>query len=270
MTDPHRPYRPPLYLWLVAALALAVGGFSFFGEVTRQNDGTDVRVDPTLPADLQADLLAAARTAYGLMQTPQFERALRAAAGQGPVYIARDRPRGDVDEVLARLRGEGRYLPLRLVLMSDSQVRFARHYAAGGGIGYFTQAGEIHIPPAVAAQWRAGDLVERSCAINTLAHEIAHTVSISPLVFTPAFTDTNAARPAIAGRTPGESPIASYLIGSAAQCAWLAREGRIAETELAACVEVFGTAGFNDRCTAFSAGESVRERPGLPPPMRRL
>ncbi|HMP62709.1 MAG TPA: hypothetical protein PKA17_06450, partial [Phenylobacterium sp.] len=106
MTDPHRPYRPPLYLWLVAALALAV-------------------VDPPLPADLQADLLAAARTAYGLTQTPQFERALRAAAGQGPVYIARDRPRGDVDEVLARLRGEGRYLPLRLVLMSDSQVRFA-------------------------------------------------------------------------------------------------------------------------------------------------
>lgn len=270
MAHPHHPYRPPLYLWLLAALAVLVGGFSFLQEVTRQNDGSDIAVDETLPAVVQIDMRAAAGAAYALLQTDTFEIALRAGAGNGPIYIARDQPRGDVDAILARLRGQGRYLPVRLVLMSPAEVRFARHYAAGGGVGYFTQDGEIHIPPAVIAQWRSADPVERSCAINTLAHEIAHTVSVSPFVFTPAFTDTNAEQPTIPGRRPGESPIASYLIGSAAQCAWLVREGRLAARDLGACVQVFGTAGFNDRCASFGRGEPVRERLGLPPPMRGL
>ena len=108
--------------------------------------------------------------------------------------------------------------------MTQGEANAAWHYAAGGGVGYFTQDGEIHLPPEVVAQWRAEDPVVRSCALNTLAHEIAHTVSVSPFVFTPAFTDTSLDTPRIPGRRPGESPIGSYLIGSAAQCAWLARQ----------------------------------------------
>ncbi|MBA4792322.1 MAG: hypothetical protein H2041_01505 [Phenylobacterium sp.] len=263
-------YRPPRHLLIVAALALLVGGMSLVREVTRQNDGSDLKVAEDLPPAVRADLLDAAQTAYGLFDTPQFAQALAAGAGGQPIYISRDRRAGSVAEVLERLRSEGRFLPVRLVLMTQGEANAAWHYAAGGGVGYFTQDGEIHLPPEVAAQWRAEDPVVRSCALNTLAHEIAHTVSVSPFVFTPAFTDTSLDAPTIPGRRPGESPIGSYLIGSAAQCAWLARQGRIEDAELGACVEVFGAAGFNDRCAAFGGGEPVRERAGLPPPMPGL
>ena len=263
-------YRPPRHLLIVAVLALLVGGLSLAREVTRQNDGSDLRVAEDLPPAVRADLLDAAQAAYGLFDTPQFAQALAAGAGGQAIYISRDRRAGSVADVLERLRGEGRFLPVRLVLMTQGEANAAWHYAAGGGMGYFSQDGEIHLPPEVVVQWRAQDPVVRSCALNTLAHEIAHTVSVSPFVFTPAFTDTSLDQPRIPGRRPGESPIGSYLIGSAAQCAWLAREGRIEEAERGHCVEVFGTAGFNDRCEAFGAGEPVRERAGLPPRMPGL
>jgi len=263
-------YRPPRHLLIVAALALLVGGLSLVREVTRQNDGSDLKVADALPPAVRADLLDAAQTAYSLFDTPQFAHAVTAGAGGQPIYVSRDRRAGAVADVLERLRGEGRFLPVRLVLMTQGQANAAWHYAAGGGIGFFSQDGEIHLPPEVVVQWRARDPVVRSCALNTLAHEIAHTVSVSPFVFTPAFTDTSLDAPTIPGRRPGESPIGSYLIGSAAQCAWLAREGRIEEAELSACVDVFGTSGFNDRCAAFAGGEPVRERAGLPPRMPGL
>lgn len=270
MTNKAHDYRPPAYLWLVAALALAVGGWSLFGEVTGQNDGTDLRVDQTLPPAVQQELLEVAGAAYSILQTDVFAAALRAGAGDQDIYIARDRPSGDAEAVLERLRGEGRFLPVRLVLMSLAQARSVSHYAAGGGVGYITQDGEIHLPPDVVVNWRSADPVQRSCAINTLAHEIAHTVSVSPLVFTAGFTDTSLTERVIPGRRPGAGPVASYLIGSAAQCAWLERQGRIARADLAACVEVFGAAGFNDRCEAFGRGQPVRERPGLSRPMPGL
>ncbi len=269
--EPQREtYRPPWLLWVVAALALLVGGLSLYREVTDQNDGSDLRADPRLAPVHQAQLLAAARSAYAILRTPEFATALQAAAEGQAIYASRDREEQPAEVILDDLTGRGRYLPVRLIMMDPTAAESLEHYAAGGGLGYVSQDGEIHLPPDVLADWAADDLVRRSCAINTLAHEIAHTISISPFVFTPAFTDTRLGERAIPRRGAGHSPVASYLIGSAAQCAWLQQQGRIAPGEVRACVEVFGTRGFNDRCGAFTAGEPIRERPGLPPPMRPL
>jgi len=269
--EPQREtYRPPWLLWVVAALAILVGGLSLYREVTGQNDGSDLRADSRLAPAYQAQLLEAARTAYAILRTPEFAAALTGAAGDQPIYVSRDRGERTAESVLEDLTGRGRYLPVQLIMMDPAAAQSGWHYAAGGGLGYVSQDGEIHLPPDVLADWAADDLVRRSCAVNTLAHEIAHTISISPFVFTPAFTDTRLGERAIPRRGAGDSPVASYLIGSAAQCAWLQQQGRIAASEVRACVEVFGTRGFNDRCRAFAAGEPVRDRPGLPPPMRPL
>ncbi|MDP1617296.1 hypothetical protein [Phenylobacterium sp.] len=270
MKPDRETYRPPWLLWAVAALAILVGGLSLYREVTGQNDGSDLRADPRLAPVHQAQLLEVARTAYALLRTPEFAAVLKAAADDQPVYVSRDRGERSAEAVLADLTGRGRYLPVRLVMMDPYAPGARGHYAAGGGVGYVSQDGEIHLPPDVLADWASGDLVRQSCALNTLAHEIAHTISISPFVFTPAFTDTRIGERAIPRRDGGDSPVASYLIGSAAQCAWLQQQGRIVASEVRACVNVFGTRGFNDRCRAFTADEPIRERPGLPPPMRPL
>jgi len=269
--EPQREtYRPPWLLWVVAALAIVVGGLSLYREITAQNDGSDLRADARLAPLHQAQLLEAARAAYAILRTPEFAAALNGAAGDRMIYVSRDRGERSAEVVLEDLTGRGRYLPVRLIMMDPAAPQSRGHYAAGGGLGYVSQDGEIHLPLDVLADWAADDLVQRSCAINTLAHEIAHTISISPFVFTPAFTDTRLGERAIPRRGEGDSPVASYLIGSAAQCAWLQQQGRIAASEVGACVEVFGARGFNDRCAAFTAGEPVQERPGLPPPMRPL
>ncbi|MDO8408607.1 MAG: hypothetical protein Q7S93_00870 [Phenylobacterium sp.] len=269
--EPQREtYRPPWLLWVVAALAILVGGLSLYREITGQNDGSDLRADPRLAPVHQAQLLEAARAAYAILRTPEFAAALKEVAGDQPIYVSRGRGERSAEVVLDGLTGRGRYLPVRLIMMDPTRAESRSHYAAGGGLGYVSQDGEIHLPPEVLADWSADDPVRRSCAINTLAHEIAHTISISPFVFTPAFTDTRLGERAIPRRGEGDSPVASYLIGSAAQCAWLRQQGRIVAGEVRACVEVFGTRGFNDRCTAFGPGEPIRERPDLPPPMRPL
>jgi hypothetical protein len=269
--EPQREtYRPPWLLWVVAALAVLVGGLSLYREVTGQNDGSDLKVDARLAPVHQAELLEAARAAYAILRTPEFATALTGVAGDRKIYVSRSRGERSAELVLEDLTGRGRYLPVRLVMMDPYAPGARGHYAAGGGLGYVSQDGEIHLPPDVLADWTADDLVRRSCAINTLAHEIAHTISISPFVFTPAFTDTRLGERAIPRRDGGDSPVASYLIGSAAQCAWLQQQGRIEASDVRACIEVFGTRGFNDRCAAFALGEPVRERPGLPPPMRPL
>ena len=81
-----------------------------------------------------------------------------------------------------------------------------------------------------------------------------------------AFTDTNETERRIADRRHPDTPVASYLIGSVAQCTWLERQGRIGRADIPACVETFGVAAFNwERCGQFAGGEPVAPRPGLPP-----
>ncbi len=105
---------------------------------------------------------------------------------------------------------------------------------------------------------QSGDIVDHSCAINTVAHEIAHTVSTSGNLYEIAFVDG-------AGRSNKSTPLASYLIGSVAQCTYLEQNGRIDSSQVAQCVEIFGTHNFNNaRCPSFSGGRRVEARSNLP------
>jgi hypothetical protein len=68
-------------------------------------------------------------------------------------------------------------------------------------------------------------------------------------------------------RADKAAPLASYLIGSVAQCTYLQEIGRVPAGGLGACVAVFGTRNFNNaRCNRFTNGEAVEERADLPAP----
>ena len=79
-----------------------------------------------------------------------------------------------------------------------------------------------------------GNQVERSCAINTMAHEITHTLTNMPgPPFTYLFTDNGPA---------GSTAVATLLIGAAAQCTFLRNAGRITtDAQFTSCVAKFGT-----------------------------
>lgn len=77
-------------------------------------------------------------------------------------------------------------------------------------------------------------VVQRSCAINTVAHELAHTLLAEPrgaMVFTDG--DSEAAPSRLNGTT------GSYVLGQLAQCTYLQRQGRITKAQVAQCMPVF-------------------------------
>ncbi|MGE6761609.1 hypothetical protein ACQKGO_26595 [Corallococcus interemptor] len=105
-----------------------------------------------------------------------------------------------------------------------------------------------------------GNEVEKSCAINTLAHEISHTLSHAPSQYLEYFLDTGGTGP----EKPGE-PYASYLLGTLAQCTYLQGKGRIKAEELPACLAVFGVDQFkSNSCNDYPDGTPLRQAP--PPP----
>jgi hypothetical protein len=111
-------------------------------------------------------------------------------------------------------------------------------------------------------RWKQTNVVDRSCAISTMAHEMTHAISREAGRYRYAIEDTG-----IAFRTDKTTPLGSYLIGSVAQCTWLQRLTRIGSRDVAKCVAVFGTQNFNsNRCPQFADGQAVEERDGLAPP----
>jgi len=155
--------------------------------------------------------------------------------------------------------GEQR-VPAAVTLVGDRNYFFALTGATGDGktASMALGRGNLYI------NWVTKDEVHRSCGINTVVHEMSHLIFAggkpvehgSQLVL-----DQGAA----AGAAPGDA-VASYLIGTVAQCTWLQKRSRVPPEGLQDCIAVFGHRGFNSlRCDKFSNGEPVKPRNGLPP-----
>lgn len=205
--------------------------------------------------------------AYDLLRSDAFRDAMTGLEDRYPAVYARNAaqavsPRQIADIVGLKPPGS-RYAPVQAAVVEGG----GPHLGAAGEAGYTSgRDADVLISRPVLAQFTSGDVVRRSCAINVAAHEYAHTISLTPVSLTNAFTDTNERQRWIANRRDPETPVASYLIGAVAQCVWLARQGRIGRDEIPACVEVFGVRAFNwARCGAFEGGKPVASRPDLPP-----
>lgn len=105
--------------------------------------------------------------------------------------------------------------------------------------------GRVHLD-----RYVTGDIVEKSCAINTMTHEISHTLSISSTKLQSYFLDIPA------GLAPPGVPSASYFIGTVAQCTYLQKNGRITKDQFEGCMAVFVAQPFpSSRCDDFPDGK---------------
>jgi len=86
-------------------------------------------------------------------------------------------------------------------------------------------------------RWRTGTPNGRSCAVNTLAHEITHTIPKTAGSGYYLFADRGR-------KDEPKQALVSYVVGSVAQCTMLENEGALGGS-FPACVEKWGTNGFN-------------------------
>ena len=112
--------------------------------------------------------------------------------------------------------------------------------------------------------WRQNNLVHRSCAVNTVAHELTHLISSSPDSFE---LKDQVLRDWGAGNLSDARPVASYLLGTVAQCTWLQKAGYQPEVDITKCLAAFGHRGFNGlRCTKYPMGTPIEDYASLPSP----
>jgi hypothetical protein len=256
-------------LWAFLAAIVMVGWIAWDNraEDTRPDRTPYGRVVGTGSQAEATELTKLLEDAYATLRSPEFRSNLLALQERYPAVYARDAEQAAtiprIASIVALEPSGARFAPAQVELVENSSGGLG---AAGEG-AVSGRYSDILIERIVLAAYGRPDPVARSCAINVAAHEYAHTIVVTPMGYGNAFADTKAGQGAIPNRQRAGTPVASYLIGSVAQCTWLAKQGRIGQGDVAGCVEVFGTAAFNwDRCGQFAGGGPVAERPGLPPP----
>lgn len=270
---PERPGFRASGLWAVLAAVVMLGWTAWENRAEDTAPGRDP-YDRVLGAQDGAEnqaLTALLKDAFAVLRSPEFRTNLLALEGRYPSVYARDAEQAaSIPRIASIVSLEpvgSRFAPAQVALVDGEAGGLG---AAGEGVASGRYS-DILIERIVLAAWGRPDAVARSCAINVAAHEYAHTIVLTPMGYGNAFTDTKTDEDAIPNRQVSGTPVASYLIGSVAQCTWLAQQGRIGREDVAACVNVFGTAAFNwSRCGQFVGGEPVAERPGLPPPAPSL
>lgn len=234
-----------------------------------------VYIDAVTSEQERRELNALIRDASDVLASPLFRANLASLAAEYPVVFASPTRATlsvtGVLDILTLTAPGARQAPTAVALVGGEAY-------GGGDFNYTARTGTTGAYPSQPSassmslgrvsmyryrRWNAaspatGDVVDHACAINTMAHEISHTIYMGPV--DQAFVDT-------IGRTDKTAPLASYLIGSAAQCTYLQSRGRIAAADFRTCVQIFGVHNFNNlRCEAFSNGRKVELRADLPPP----
>jgi len=235
-----------------------------------KEDTVPDRAFSTLDSGSESEREAAGRLlqeGYATLRSSAFRANLEALQGRYPAIYARaSQQEMDAKGVAATIALEhpgSRFAPAQAMIVDDNGDALGMA-GEGGATGRYS---DVMITRGVLQAFASDDVVQRSCAINVAAHEYAHTISLTPMGYRVAFSDTNEQQAQIPNRRNPGTPVASYLIGAVAQCTWLERQGRIGRDDVPACVETFGTAAFNwKRCGQFAGGEPVAPRSGLAAP----
>lgn len=100
----------------------------------------------------------------------------------------------------------------------------------------------ILLPPYVLERWRGDTFERRSCAVNTLAHEISHSFSQNPTDAEYMFADKGKGW-AFNTISYLYGPLVSYTVGTVAQCTMLEEADEL-QDGFAACLDAWGTDEF--------------------------
>jgi len=227
------------------------------------------------PAD-KAALSAWIKEAVELLKSPAFEKNFnRASAAFPAVYVSKTEDIIPSALLLQRLKTED---PLRaglswpetyVVLHGKAAVRepdrsgfgFKGSRKAAAGPNPQEPApqstGQIEIGRLHLARYIHGDAVEKSCALNTIAHEISHTLSETPDKYWMHILDSQR------GSNPPRGVFeASYFVGVVAQCTYLETNGRITASAFNNCLLTFSDPSQSSRfrsaaCDEFPSGKPI-------------
>lgn len=224
------------------------------------------------PADKEA-LTAWIDEALALFKSPDFETNYRRASLSFPqVFVSKTEDIIPSALLLKRLKTEdphmtGLWWPKTTVVLdgepaSHAQDRFGFGFkgsrkAVAGPHGDRAKTGQIEIGRLHLARYTEGDAVEKSCALNTLVHEISHTLSDTPGAYHMHILDSQR------GVTPPRGIFeASYFIGVVAQCTYLETIGRTVPSEFESCILTFSDPALSSRfrssaCDDFPAGKPI-------------
>jgi hypothetical protein len=192
------------------------------------------------------DMRALVDTSIAIMMEPRFSEYATSLVDEYPkVWFSETLRYGDSRLVGSYVQSPpepARYLPATV----RPSYRWAITSGRKGNIN-------INVNRELLKRWMSTDPVMRACAVNTMSHEISHTISRSSERYLPAFTDTDV------GQEARETPPASYLTGNIALCSYLINEGRINKSALKSCVAIwYKPGGFqNKRCDDFPGNAAV-------------
>lgn len=244
---------------------------------------TEIGIQPHIvlgdvPAKDKAALQRWIDESISLLQSPEFEvNYARASALYPRVYISKTEDIISSERLLDRLKTND---PMRPSLWwpktyinlsgppatrSPDRLGFGFKASRTAGAGPYAadaspaKAGEIELGRLHFARHRHGNMVEKSCAINTMVHEIGHTLSDRPDQFWMHILDTE----------DDTSPPygifeASYFIGTIAQCTYLQSIGRIGETDLQSCILTFSNPGTSSRFRSRACDDFPGNKPITP------
>lgn len=225
-----------------------------------------------------AALSAWINASVDILQSPAFETNFKRASETYPsVYVSKTQDIIPSSLLLTRLKTQDPQLSALwwpktyVVLNGEPAVR--RNDRTGFGFDALrrasagpypanetgTKTGRIKIGRLHFARYTRGDAVEKSCAINTMTHEISHTLSDKPDRFWMHILDTEK------DVTPPRGVFeASYFIGIIAQCTYLENIGRIAPPAFEACISTFSDPSANSRFRSIACDDFPGKKPIMP------
>lgn len=213
--------------------------------------------------------------ATALMQSPAFEaNFLKASQLYPQVFVSKKEDLVASETVLARLKTQDPRLPdlwwpeSFVVLTGEPALRSpdlkafgfeASRKAGAGPMPDNPRAGRIELGRLHFARYTQGNVVEKSCALNTMVHEISHTLSERPDQFWMHILDSEENVTA-----PGGTFEASYFIGSLAQCTYLQASGHVLEASFQDCLMTFSDPRFGSRFKSLACDDFPNSKPITP------
>lgn len=206
--------------------------------VSRYRQSEDM---PTMPTPLcsmlqqeRDDADGLIKATYEVITSPAFAVNLLATRQfLGQLWLGPGGDRVEQDVVASVFLGQDRNHPLLPATVAwsgpDSNVRGSTNIIASGTKGVIVLDAETR------DRWRATSLTKKSCAINTLAHEMTHVVALRPQIDNgQMFVDYGRSWTRYLDR-----PLASYAVGAVAQCTFIEQRGGPPE-DLQECIRKRG------------------------------
>lgn len=213
--------------------------------------GPSVTVDPKYTGKDKQDLEAYAQAAMSSLSSAATAANAAALDSTYPKVwlneVTKYEGLGSVGKLAQAPRPGFAYLPSRLRMVDKGKGAYEDKDPNSTTGGRRITVRKYHL-----GWWRSPNAVTRSCAINTLAHEITHDMTRDPKTFLWAFTDT--------GLKGVNTEKGSYTMGALAQCTYLQSVNRITAADIPQCVRIWGLRSSFDatHCGDFDDKEPVK------------